>query len=438
MTSMKVPQVTLIGSKTKSLLAEGADIKGNLLLQDDTVEGEVRLLAAQIGSTVNCRGTTIRNPGGKALRADRIKVEGGFFLRDGFSALGEVTLSGARVSILSCAGGTFRNPAGFALLAENARVEGNVFLGLTADGMVDLFGIQVGGTLNCVGGTFGKIALKTAVVKGVFVWQGVHCARLNLSLANVGAITDEREAWPEQGQLVLDGLVYERFTDCPADAGSRLEWIDRQGEFKPQPYRQLAKVLREMGDDGGAKQVQFELESRSRAEDRRRIVHAPLRWLQSAEDAGSDVIVGYGVYPGRAALYACVLTALGWVVHRRAQRVGAMAPTDKDAYEDFRKGQTPVHYQPFSPLIYSVENCVPLVKLGQDEHWQPDSNPQRSEPPVNGEKFRRLKDRVLDFLVPDWVVTPAALRWVRWIMIGVGWVLATFFVAALTGVIKAN
>jgi hypothetical protein len=147
---------------------------------------------------------------------------------------------------------------------------------------------------------------------------------------------------------------------------------------------------------------------------------------------------GYGIYPRWAIWYLGGLAALGWIVHRRAQRVGAMAPTDKDAYAEFRKGRTPAHYQPFNPLIYSIENCIPLVKLGQDERWQPDPNPQRCAPPVAGGKLRRVLDSALDPFVPDWAMTPAALRWIRWIMIGLGWLLATFFVAGLSGIIRTG
>ncbi|HWY22256.1 MAG TPA: hypothetical protein VNX26_13610 [Candidatus Acidoferrum sp.] len=37
-----------------------------------------------------------------------------------------------------------------------------------------------------------------------------------------------------------------------------------------------------------------------------------------------------------------------------------------------------------------------------------------------------------------WAITPKALGWLRWIMIGLGWLLASFFVAGLTGIIKTN
>jgi len=264
-------------------------------------------------------------------------------------------------------------------------------------------------------------------------------AILDLRNASVGAIEDEEASWPEKGNLFLDGFVYERISIGPADAGARLNWLDRQKEFTPQPYRQLAKVLRERANDEGAKQVLFELESRARAEDRRLLVHSPVRWLlNSTEDTFSGVTVGYGIYPTWAIGYSVGLAGLGWILFRRAQRVGAMAPTDKDAYAEFHDGKTPARRLPFNPLIYSVENCIPLVKLGQDERWQPDPNPQRSVPPLARRKFWRVVDSVLDFIVRDWAVTPTALRWFRWIMIGLGWLLATFFVAGLTGIIKVG
>jgi hypothetical protein len=246
----------------------------------------------------------------------------------------------------------------------------------------------------------------------------------------------------EDFEEIKKRLQQEPVEDSPIDAQKRLLWLDRDAGFKPQPYHQLAKVLHEMGDEEGSKQVLFELESRTRAKDRRRLVHSPLSWLlQAGEDVASDATVGYGVYPQNAFWGLCVLTALGWIVHRRAQRVGAMAPTDQNAYEKFRAdGLPPKGYPPFSPFIYSLENCVPLVKLGQDDRWEPDPNPNpqvRIPVPVVTPKVWRVV-KSLFVTVLDWAVTPEVLRRFRWIMILVGWVMATYFVAGLTGIIKTN
>ena len=49
-------------------------------------------------------------------------------------------------------------------------------------------------------------------------------------------------------------------------------------------------------------------------------------------------------------------------------------------------------------------------------------------------------DSMLDWVVdlaPASAITPTTLRWTRWLMIGLGWLFATFFVAGLSGLVKA-
>jgi hypothetical protein len=488
LTGVKMVELCLNGSHSRCIMAEDAEVKGNLLLQNGfCADGEVRLIAAQIGSTLNCEGSSFSNSRGcsnareetfigKAIRADRIKVEGGVFFRNGFKAEGEVMLDGAHVGgDLSCGGGTFaRRGEGHALSAENINVGGNVFLfnGFTSEGTIDLGNARIGGALNCMGGTFDRVILHSATVRGMFIWSRVrnpHSAQLELRNAAVGSFSDDEKSWPVRGNLRLDGFVYDRITgtpaedtfgeevseeqlkeiteslgeepvlDSPTDARTRLVWLARDNDFKPQPYRQLAKVLREMGDEEGSKQVLFEYESIARAQGRRRLVHSPVRWLlQCGEDVVSDATVGYGLYPERAFWWLCGFTVLGWIVHRRAQRAGAIAPKGESAYDKFRaQGVLPKSHPPFSPFIYSLENCVPLVKLGQDDNWEPDPNPQPRVPPAATGKLQRGINWLLD-LVPNWAVSPKMLRRFRWFMIIVGWVLATYFVAGLTGIIKTN
>ena len=404
---------------------------------------------------------------GEAIRADRMKVGGGVFFNRGFTADGEVKLNGAFVGgDLSCMGGTFRNLSGYAITAENITVGQSVLLfgGFNAYGKIDLFGVKISQTLNCYGGTFDFVILNEATIKGLFVWsriQNANVVELDLRNASVGSLADDEESWPQKGRLRLDGFEYQRISDSPleedfleaseessgkkyeinipTDAPTRLKWLDIQPQFRPQPYRQLAKVLREMGDDDGAKEVLFEMESRARAENRRRLFHSPGRWLvRSTEDTFSGALVGYGIYPIWALGYSLGLTGLGWIIFRRAQRVGAMAPTGQSACETFHaEGVTPKCYPPFIPLVYSLENCLPVIKLGQDERWQPDPHPKTRVPPASSGRFGRAVDRLSD-LVPGYLVTPKCLRFLRWGMIIVGWVLAIYFVAGLTGAVKTN
>jgi hypothetical protein len=479
LTHVRIPELALNGSHTRCLLAEGAEVKGNLLLQHGfSADGEVRLIAAEIGSTLNCEGSTFSNPAGatsgacsdpreehsrgKAIRADRIKVEGAIFLRKGFTAYGEVMLNGARVGgDLSCKSGKFKNLQGTALSAEKANVGGNVYLdGSSCYGTVDLFAAKIGGSLNCLGGTFDQLILNTVTVRDVFVWgrtQNPKVAQLDLQNAAVGALADDEKSWPARGNVHLDGFEYERISsirleesfwevseetfiesegrsgvmrDSPTDARTRLMWLDRDAEFKLQPYHQLAKVLNGMGDDGGAKQVLSEMEIRARASARRRLI-LPRRMKNFSQDLILRETVGYGLYPLRSLWSLGALWLVGWILFRR---VGVMAPTDREAYQAFRAHcQLPEHYPPFSATIYSLENCVPLVKLGQDDRWQPDPNPRRCvilNPAGWRASLRNLALRL--------ATSPSLLRWTRWLMIGLGWLLATFLVAGLVGIIKVK
>ena len=80
---------------------------------------------------------------------------------------------------------------------------------------------------------------------------------------------------------------------------------------------------------------------------------------------------------GQAIWEIAILSGLGWIIYRRCYLAGTIAPTDKDAYDEFKAtGQVPENYPPFSPLVYSLENSLPLVKLGQAEKWQPSPEPQ--------------------------------------------------------------
>ena len=66
-----------------------------------------------------------------------------------------------------------------------------------------------------------------------------------------------------------------------------------------------------------------------------------------------------------------------------------------------------------------------------------------SYPPLVAGNEHEILSEVLGWLdrliwpLDRWL-SPSALRWFRWILIGLGWLLATFFVAGVSGIIKTN
>jgi hypothetical protein len=426
-----------------ALGADRASVQGSVFLRDGfAAKGEVRLLGARVGGNVECNGGNFKRGTGLALNAERISVKGNFFLHGGFTAEGEVHLRGAHIgNNLACDAGVFKNPGGTALNADGINVRGYVSLrnGLTAEGEVNFLSAQIGDNLECDGGSFlnsagkalnadrinvqgdislrngftaeGEVSLASSLTKGTLVWTEVknpQRASLNLSHATAGAILDDQASWPPPAKLSLDGFVYDHIISGLTNAKSRLAWLALQVPFTPGPYRQLAKVMRNSGFDRGALRVLFTMEDRLWKEERffpMGLLRLPLRW-----------VVGYGYYPLRALLGLVILMLIGWGVFAGARSAGALAPKDQKAYDIFKtSGHAPSYYEPFSPLVFSIENSLPLVRLGQIDYWQPDPSPSPGHPLLTA---------------------PRLLFGFQRLQVLLGWVLATLFVAGVSGIVQ--
>jgi hypothetical protein len=237
-------------------------------------EGEVRMQATQIGAVLDCDGGAFHNPprsnlnaSGKALTADGMRVNGRVAMGLGFRADGEIFIIGAQIGgDLDCGGGEFINPpvvnatfGGRALSAHRITVGGNIFIrdGFLSAGEVSFQGASIQGNLEATSAKFvGELNLESATVKGAVMLSTIaEPKNLSLTLTNatVGALADDAVSWPQEGRLLLDGCVYERFSGpAPKDFRTRLNWLARQTPFLPHPYRQVAKVLREEGEAAGS------------------------------------------------------------------------------------------------------------------------------------------------------------------------------------------
>lgn len=421
----------------RCLNAQSAVVMGSVFLRARfRAEGEVRFAGAQIGGDFDCSDGTFSNSiSGVALDADRIAVRGSIFLSNGFCADGEVRLLGGQIGCdLDCDRGQFKTPRhqdgiDHSLSAHSAVVARNVLLrqGFRATGEVAFTGAQIGGSFECTGGAFhGMLSLQSASVKGA--WFATEIADrqellLDLANASVGALADESQAWPESGKQILDGFVYGRFAGtAPKNAKTRLEWLARQRLFASQPYRQLARVLKDEGDEVGAKQVLYEME-------RLRWAQANASVLASPWNFALRYVTGYGYYPGRALLWLFGLVLLGFVLFDAGFHAGSVVPSDKDAYACFTSSHSlPAHYARFHASIYSLENSFPLVKLGQVDRWLPDPA-QRYVPSPYDSRKARLFHRLL---------SPSFLRWFGWCQILGGWFFATMGIAGVTGLVRRD
>ena len=361
------------------------------------------------------------------LRADGCRIIGGVHLRNGFKATGEVRLLGAQIGDnLDCSGGNFDNTDGNVLSVDRVAVGGTVFLGngFKAKGAVRLPRAQIGGSLNCNGGSFentGGRALiaQGATVNGDFTFRGVSIITgwVDLTAAHVGSLVDDTASWPEN-TLLLDGFAYDRIGTGATDAATRIAWLNKQHprflneDFRPQPWEQLVKVLREMGHERDANDVlmakQHALRAARKIGTRRARTDFRYGWQGWLDARWSDfsnftarvahiaygLLAGYGYRPVRIILWVIGLWAVSATAFSTAAENGLMAPSNPvlHAHEAganvdvtacgangdvqpsrywVRCAGMPAEYTTFSPLGYAADMILPLVNLQQDTEWGP-------------------------------------------------------------------
>ena len=425
----------------KGVQLEGGWVIGELDLTDVKTEAALKLGRCHFDSPLTAIGARLAGlyldgstvPG---LNANRMIVTGSVHLRAGFTAHGEVSFVGAQIGgNLECDSATFQNydkdgnAIGDALIADGMVVKGGVFLsdGFTAHGEVRLLGAQIGGDLECIGGTFqncekdgnatGKaLTAYGMVVKGsVFLRDGKFTGAIDLSAADIGTLLDDGNCWPATGNI-FDGLRYERIIG-PTDAATRIDWLNRQhlnelgAEFKPQPWEQLIKVLREMGHPAEAAEVAIAKQVAMRKAGKIGLRHASPRhsgWRLRVDKAwvgGSNimargwhrvygVLAGFGHRPADILVWMVAVFMASAVVFHEAAILGQMGPAnaimltheaganvdvdrcgvrgDVDFAHFWRQcPQMPPEYTTFNPWLYSLDLILPLVNLQQDSDWAP-------------------------------------------------------------------
>lgn len=420
----KLKSLRLSGSLVPGIRADRVNVTGSVFLKKNFhSRGEVRLLRATIGGTLDCANATMENQGGAALNADGMNVKGSVFLNGNFHSRGEVRLLGATIGgNLECDGATIENPGGKSLIADRKalsadgmNVTGSVFLNenFRSRGEVRFVRATIAGNLDCGGATMENAGGKaltgnTMNVTGtVFLRKNFHAdGRIDLIGARMGnlywyklrdptdAILDLRHAkagtiWigtasptndlPNAWNLFLHGFTYDSIDDrMHDDAKWWIDFIKRQPSeasnsklnFLPQPYKQAARVLKEAGHSEQAKRVLIAMENRRRD---------TLGWARKVWSYALEWSIGYGHAPGRPIWMALFVIIVGFFVFRRGDKTVRIVAAEDWAYEkepDLAKktpGKLVFNYPRFNALIYSIDVFIPLVSLTQAEHWIPRS-----------------------------------------------------------------
>jgi hypothetical protein len=315
-------------------------------------DGQIRINDARIGGELSFSGARLDGKDRPALIADRAGVTGNMWCNEGFQAFGEVRLSAASIgSQLNFSGAFLAQESGFSLAAEWLRVTGNVYCddGFQALGEVALSSASIGGQLSFSGahlggnGDFALCAQGLEVTREIFFDQGFRAdGVVNLAGAKIGSIVDDDRSWPQT--FDLKGLTYDELTDM--SVRKRLDWLNRSGDYAPQPYEQLAAYYRALGHDEDARRVLLVKLRQSR---RQRV------WWKRWWDWLQDALTGYGYAPGRALLLLAGAFIVGWLVFSTRHPV----PVGSGPHPEF------------NAALYTLDVLIPAPPLGQASDFDP-------------------------------------------------------------------
>ncbi|MBY3473628.1 hypothetical protein HFN78_22365 [Rhizobium laguerreae] len=322
--------------------ANSLQVGGNLLLTERAVVrgGALELASARIEGDLQMNTSTFEG----GIDANSLQVGGSLLLRlEAVVRNKSLQLSGANVGTdLDLRFSTFERVEAYGL-----RVGANMFLGEATlkqrsqirfskiDGMLNLSGARLSG-LDLTHSTIGSLNLGGSqsappewTAEAEMTLRGTRIKMLLDQLDSSEPCPDQ-DAWPSE--LDLQGFVYEQLGADPGhdkvemrerkdmrerDACWYEKWLGRDRHFAPQPYQQLASVLRTTGEPGRADAVLYAGRDRERAEAWTRgkcnnpFEEWPWRRGECWKATGLallKVLIGYGIGSGLFLVFYWVLT----------------------------------------------------------------------------------------------------------------------------------
>lgn len=415
---------------TAGVRVGGARVDGNLDLSRIKMDLplELRNSAVPAGvdlSNAEARLLDFRGSWTGPISGVGLVVRGDLLLSSWFHADGRISLDHARIQgTLHFENATVLSQNGVAVSLTAATIDGDArFNDFQTNKLVVVSLATIGGNLAFIrtqfkgGGRDSGLEAINTRVNGAFAWIDIvpksSDVLLDLTFAKVGGLADDAQSWPRW--VLMNEFVYDKFDEpekTPKDLPTRLTWLLKQGEFRPQPYLQLSKIFAGAGRDGDATAVLIEKDKLQRQETARES-RWPVRLAKLGWSWFLRWTIGYGYAPMRALGWSAAIVALGWMIFSSGYRAGLIVPSEKEACASFTEsGGVPLYHQSFSSVVYSLETFLPFVDLRQARHWCPANTPG-----ADGRTFARF------------------LPWYLRLHILSGWLLSTLFVAGLTGLV---
>ena len=283
------------------------------------------------------------------LKLSAAKV-GGQLTMSGATFTGALDMNGLEVgsSLFDSEGATFKD-----VDLRSAKVGGQFsMIGATCTGRLDMGGLEVGSSLLMREGAIFKqeVLLTFAAIGGNLDVSGSHFTLLDLTETSIrnelflGAGADTKPLWQPGSRLVLRntvvssiqaphdldafpndfdlaGCTYTRLGGLSAAGeGTQMasyepewfvKWLEKDKNYSPQPYQQLASVLRTMGHPDKANTILYKGKERERSEEKGRGHRS--KWL------GLSILkwtmgYGYGYRYFRSLAWVILFTSIGALV----------------------------------------------------------------------------------------------------------------------------
>ncbi len=427
------------GSKDNNSIAFAfnmAKIAGSVNMEDGfEAKGEVRFIGAQISGTLYCEGGTFCNPTGRAINAKMITVGGDVFFdkyknesdsnesknkNNSFNAQGEVKLSGAQIAgQLRCCDATFKeaerseefeygDPVA-ALLAKGIKINGPLFMNnISVEGLIDLTDAKINGRFELT--NIKKACSFSLILKSAYAIE----------------FKDDGFDWRTKGKLDLQDFTYDILSEPDLKEKSKIKetinnrlkrgFFPEESEFSHQPYLQMAKVMEKSGSERGAKHLRIRMNDKKRKSN--------ITFLRKAWLFFLKYLMGYGYKPFRVIYWAVAIWLIGALLFSYGYNNDQIKPPSKFAWENKTTPYTKLydHYTVFNPWFYSLDVFLPIVNLGQQEHWKP-KHEMSSNISTKSKKSKVSGSFLLAFV---------------YLEILAGWFLTSMLVIGFSGLVKQN
>lgn len=370
-----------------ALSCYNAYIKGNVFLDNGfKAEGKVVLQSSDILGNLELSDADLSNIGEDVLNCDGVDIRGDIIFNKNFKANGGISIMSAQIGgDLKLSGANLSNHGKNALSCHNANFKGNVFLNnsFNADGKVGLYNTQILGNLVLRKSDISVLICQAVQIKsGLLVDSFTKIDIFDLTAGTANTLVGF--AYFNAEKINLDGFEY-KHVHGKIDLNRWFQNLPNKENFKPRPYKQLAKVLRDMGHIQDANQVMIKYHD---IRPRNGKIYNIFLWIYKLASE-------YGYKPIRTFIIMIVMWLAFGVVYWFSASIGVFSPTNPLIFQQVQRNydinvsnvdlcsrrefnnlnnwtlnsKIEGEYTAFSPWLYSLDVILPLVDIQQEKDW---------------------------------------------------------------------